>query len=105
VPCAVDLLWGERDLDRWKAASSEVVPRTADVVPRSVAESGKGAVRLRLVIGVDGRVRRAEVIEGDAGLTGAAVESVKQGEYRPTLLNGVPVEVITETDVDVGLLR
>jgi periplasmic protein TonB len=57
------------------------------------------------VIGVDGRVRRAEVIDGDPGLTGTAVESVKQGVYRPTLLNGVPVEVITETDVDVGLLR
>jgi TonB family protein len=41
VPCAVDLLWGERELDQWKAASSDVVPRSADVVPRSAAGSGR----------------------------------------------------------------
>jgi TonB family protein len=105
VPCTVELVWGERDLDQWKAAPSDVVPRSADVAPRSAAESGKGAVRLRLVIGVDGRVSRAEVMDGDPGLTKAAVESVKQWEYQPTLLNGVPVEVITETDVDTGPSR
>ena len=84
------------------AASSEVVPRPADVAPQAPAESGQNTVRLRLLIGIDGRVRESEVINGDPGLNKAAVESVKQRVYQPTLLNGAPVEVTTEVDEDVG---
>jgi outer membrane biosynthesis protein TonB len=57
-----------------------------------------------VVIGIDGRVREAEVTSGDPGLTEAAIESVKQWLYQTTLLNGAPVEVTTEVDVDVGPL-
>jgi TonB family protein len=107
VPCAIDLVWGERELNdpmlaQVRQTMDEQPRASSDVVPRSSAEPGKGAVRLRLVIGLDGRVRRAEMIDGDLSLTGAAAESVKQSAYRPTLLNGVPVDVTTETDVDVG---
>jgi TonB family protein len=134
VPCTVDLVWGERDLDQQKAASYDVVPRSVDVVPRSVAESGTGAIRIavdaeaqaaklvvrippeypsgargtvrfRIVIGIDGHVRQAEALYGDPVLIEAAAESVKQWVYQPTLLNGTPVEVVTEADVDAGLGR
>jgi TonB family protein len=107
VPCTAELVWGERDLDfsRLAQVHQAMDGQTAaspDVAPRSTAESGRGTVRLRVLIGVDGRVRQAEVMDGDPGLIQAAAESVKQWVYQPTLLNGAPVEVTTEADVDVG---
>jgi TonB family protein len=62
----------------------------------------RGTVRLRVLIDVDGRVREAEVLDGDPGLAKAAAECVKEWMYLPTLLNGTPVEVTTEAEVDVG---
>jgi periplasmic protein TonB len=60
----------------------------------------RDTVRLRVLIGIDGRVREAEAISGgDPGLTNTATEAVKQWVYLPTLLNGSPVEVTTEVDV------
>ena len=62
----------------------------------------RGTVRFRVLIGIDGRVRQAEVMDGDPGLTTAATEAVKQWVYQPTLLNGASTEVITEADVEIG---
>jgi protein TonB len=36
-------------------------------------------------------------------LVNAALEAVKQWQYKPTLLNGDPVEVITTIDVNFTL--
>lgn len=54
-----------------------------------------GAVRLRAIIGTDGRIRELEVISGNGLLRAAAVAAVRGWRYRPTLLNGVAVEVET----------
>jgi periplasmic protein TonB len=58
-----------------------------------------------VLIGIDGRVLQAEVLDGDPGLAEAATEAVKQWVYQSTLLNGAPVEVTTEADVDFAPLR
>jgi protein TonB len=55
-----------------------------------------------VLIGTDGRVRKVDAVDGDPSLTETALEAVKQWVYQPTLLNGAPVEAITEVDVDVG---
>jgi protein TonB len=39
------------------------------------------------------------VIDGDPLLVPAALEAVKGWTYRPTLLNGMPVEVLTQIEV------
>jgi TonB family protein len=62
----------------------------------------RGMVRLRVLIGVDGRVLQAEALDGDPVLINAASDAVKQWMYLPTLLNGTAVEVTSEADVDVG---
>jgi protein TonB len=41
----------------------------------------------------------------DPDLAAAALDAVRQWRYRPTLLNGVPVEVITEIDVDFKIVQ
>ena len=62
-----------------------------------------GRVELRALIGTDGSVRHIEVVSGHPLLVQAAVAAVRQWRYRPTLLNGEPVEVDTFITVDFRL--
>jgi protein TonB len=55
----------------------------------------EGTVRLRAFISQDGRITSLEVISGNPLLVQAALEAVRQWRYRPTMLNGEPVEVET----------
>ena len=63
----------------------------------------QGVVRFNALIGLDGAIKALQLIEGPELLTPAATESVKQWVYRPTLLNGDPVEVVTHIDVNFTL--
>jgi TonB family protein len=63
----------------------------------------QGVVHLTAIIGKDGAVQNLELISGHPLLAGAAMDAVKQWEYKPTLLNGQPVEVITQVDVNFTL--
>ncbi|MBI1940733.1 MAG: energy transducer TonB, partial [Acidobacteria bacterium] len=58
----------------------------------------QGTVRLEAVIGVDGRIQNLKAISGHPLLVNAALEAVSRWRYQPTLLNGEPVEVLTEVD-------
>jgi TonB family protein len=62
-----------------------------------------GTVRLRAIIGTDGKIRELEVINGNSFLQAAAVAAVRGWRYRPTLLNGQPVEVETLITVNFVL--
>jgi protein TonB len=55
----------------------------------------EGTVELRAIIGRDGVVRELRVLSGNPILAYAAQEAVKQWRFRPTMLNGQPVEVDT----------
>ncbi len=59
----------------------------------------EGTVRLEAVIGTDGRVENLKVLSGHPLFLKAAVDAVSRWRYQPTLLNGEPVEVLTEIDV------
>jgi protein TonB len=62
-----------------------------------------GVVRLIAIIGKDGAIENLQVTAGHPLLTTAAVDAVKQWLYQPTLLNGEPVAVITQIDVNFTL--
>ena len=62
-----------------------------------------GTVRLRAIIATDGSVQSLEVLSGSPILARAAVAAVRQWRYRPTLLNGRPVEVETYVTVNFVL--
>lgn len=62
-----------------------------------------GTVRFTAVIGKDGAVESLQVVDGHPLLVDAAREAVQQWQYKPTLLNGNPVEVITQIDVNFTL--
>jgi protein TonB len=59
----------------------------------------EGTVQLHAIIGRDGRITSLEVISGHPLLVEAALKAVRQWTYRPTLLNGEPVEVETSITV------
>ena len=63
----------------------------------------QGIVRFSVVIGKDGSVNNLQLISGHPLLIPAAQDAVKQWVYKPTLLNGAPVEVLTQIDVVFSL--
>ena len=63
----------------------------------------QGVVRFNAVIGKDGSVQNLQLLSGHALLVQAAQDAVKQWLYEPTLINGNPVEVITQIDVNFTL--
>jgi protein TonB len=62
-----------------------------------------GVVHLAAVISKDGTIQDLKVISGHPLLIPSALEAVKQWVYQPTLLNGEPVEVSTQIDVNFTL--
>jgi protein TonB len=58
-----------------------------------------GKVILHAIIAKDGTIQQLEVQSGHPLLIQAALDAVRQWRYRPTLLNGEPVEVDTTIDV------
>jgi TonB family protein len=63
----------------------------------------QGVVHFAVIIGKDGSITSIEVLSGHPLLVPAAMEAVKQWIYKPTLLNGNPVEVVTTIDVTFTL--
>jgi protein TonB len=62
-----------------------------------------GAVLLHAIIGKDGTIENLEYVSGPSELTPSAMEAVKQWRYKPTLLNGDPVQVDTTISVVYAL--
>lgn len=62
-----------------------------------------GTVRFQAIIGKDGTIQNLQLISGHPLLVPSATEAVKQWVYQPTLLNGEPVEVVTQIDVNFTL--
>ena len=71
------------------------------IYPRE-AQAGRvqGIVILETVIGVDGTVRDAKVLRSVPLLDAAAVDAVRQWEFEPTQVNGVPVPVVMTVTVN-----
>jgi TonB family protein len=63
----------------------------------------EGPVVMQAVISKDGTVTRVNILEGDRRLRDAASEAVRRWRYRPHLVNGRPVDVVTIVTVDFEL--
>jgi len=69
----------------------------------AISTRSQGTVRLEAIIAADGRIRNLRVLSGPPLLVRAALDAVQQWKYQPTLLNGAPVEVVTEIEVNFTL--
>ena len=63
----------------------------------------QGTVSFAATIANDGTVANLSLLSGPPLLVQAAMQAVQQWIYKPTLLNGNPVEVITTIDVNFTL--
>jgi protein TonB len=73
--------------------------------PEAGRERIEGTVVLLAVIGSDGSVQDVQVVSGVPILAQAAIEAVKQWQYKPYLLNGVPVEIDSRITVNFTMSR
>src|SRR5579863_9719928 len=80
--------------------AASIVTQTRPVYPALARQARiQGNVVLHAIIDKDGKVAQLEVISGHPLLVQAALDAVKQWRYKPTLLNGDPVEVDTTITV------
>jgi protein TonB len=63
----------------------------------------QGVVHFTAIIGKDGTIQNLTLLTGHPLLVEAARQAVSQWQYKPTLLNGEPVEVVTQIDVNFTL--
>jgi periplasmic protein TonB len=63
----------------------------------------QGVVVLQAQISKEGNIENLQLISGHPMLAPAAIEAVKQWKYKPYLLNGEPVEVETQVQVNFTL--
>ena len=81
--------------------------KVKDVKPvyPAIAQSARvqGVVIIEATIGPNGAVQEAKVLRSIPLLDAAALEAVRQWQFTPTLLNGVPVPVIMTVTVNFTL--
>jgi TonB family protein len=64
----------------------------------------QGAVVMRVTVDKEGNVENIQLVSGHPALAPPAIEAVKQWKYKPYLLNGTPVEVETQVQVNFSLM-
>ena len=62
-------------------------------LPRQMGRGGR--VELRAIVATDGTIQSLQVVSGDPLFIQSALDAVRQWRYRPTFLNGQPVEIDT----------
>ncbi len=80
--------------------SAMLIRRVEPVYPPLARQIHKeGQVELRAIIATDGTIQSLQVLSGDALFLNSAKDAVTQWRYRPTVLNGQPVEIETRITV------
>ena len=86
-------------------AESNLIRKVQPVYPASAKAAGvQGTVTIEAVILKDGTPASLAVLSSPSDdLSESALEAVRQWRYRPTLLNGEPVEVVTDIQINYTL--
>jgi TonB family protein len=72
-------------------------------LPRQMGRSGR--VELRAIISTGGSIQSLQVVSGDPLFFQSALQAVQQWRYKPTILNGQPVEIDTFITVIYNIKR
>jgi protein TonB len=73
-----------------------LIHRVEPVYPTLPRQMGRGGrVELRAIVATDGTIQSLQVVSGDPLFIQSALDAVRQWRYRPTFLNGKPVEIDT----------
>jgi protein TonB len=80
--------------------AASIITQTRPAYPPLARQARiQGTVVLHAIIDKDGQVAKLEVVSGHPLLVQSAIEAVQQWRYKPTRLNGDPVEVDTTIQV------
>jgi protein TonB len=80
--------------------AAKLLYRVEPVYPFLAKQTRRGGrVELHAIIATDGTIQSLQVVSGDQWFYQSALEAVQQWRYRPTILNGQPVEVDTTITV------
>lgn len=86
--------------------STKLLKKVDPVYPHEAWIAGiQGIVKLHVVLETDGTVKDVDVISGHPLLVQPALDAVRDWRYKPTTLNGEPVEVDTVIEVDFSLTK
>jgi protein TonB len=84
--------------------ANNILNKVTPAYPPSAKEARvQGVVRFEALIGKDGSIENLKLVSGPPLLVQSAMEAVQQWKYKPTLLNGQPVQVLTIIDVNYTL--
>jgi len=85
-------------------AQKLIVRKVNPTYPREARKQDiQGVVLLHVKIDKEGNVVHIELIRGDPMLASAALKAVQRWKYKPYLLNGTPVEVDTQVQINFTL--
>ena len=83
-----------------------LIHRVEPVYPALARQTGRsGRVELRAIIATDGTIQYLQVVSGDPLFIQSALQAVQQWRYKPTILNGQPVEIDTFITVVYNINR
>jgi protein TonB len=87
-------------------AEANLIRKVMPTYP-SLAKAARiqGTVEFTAIINKEGAIENLQLLRGHQLLVQAAKEAVLQWRYRPTLLNGQPVEVVTDIVVNFKLAQ
>ncbi|MFY9531779.1 MAG: energy transducer TonB [Candidatus Acidiferrales bacterium] len=89
-----------------RLAPSYLLYRVEPAYPRDAEEQHiEGTVRMRALIGKDGRVLKVELVSGPPLLVEAAMNAARDWRYIPAILNGQSVESEEAISIDFRLPR
>jgi protein TonB len=84
--------------------SANLIRKVTPVYPPLAKQARiQGVVRFTVTLGKDGTVQDIQLVSGHPLLVSSAQGAVMQWQYKPTLLNGQPVDVVTTVDVNYTL--
>jgi TonB family protein len=87
-----------------RVMAGQLIHRVEPEYPEAAKAQGiSGMVVVQLQIDREGHVVQTDIVSGDPLLTEAAVNAIKQWQFKPYTLDGEPVEVETTASVRVGL--
>ena len=82
----------------------KLVKRVSPDYPAAARSANvQGVVRFTATIAKDGTLQNVQAVSGPAVLIPAATQAVKKWIYQPMLLDGNPVEVVTQIEVNFSL--
>jgi periplasmic protein TonB len=89
-----------------KVQDALLTHKVIPVYPRMAVQTRvEGTVRFSAIISKSGEITNLTLLGGNPLLVEAAADAVRQWRYKPTYLNGDPVEVVTTIDVQFTLAR